>query len=162
MHNGEEGVRRKERVSFNNSTMVQCLLLCLLLLCWLSPLHATNNVKTPYFTLDVLDRNHWLIKGVVENLNSTTQMIPASSKAPSIFVERAATPTPYHPNHTCYDITLRNNRTYFCFPLVTVGGVSKCGTSTVYRMFAASRKMVFGPRGKEKCNNMFFEYLVRT
>lgn len=57
-------------------------------------------------------------------------------------------------NHSCYDVDFKGEHASFCYPLITVGGISKCGTSSIYNILAGHTKF-FGPRSKEECNHLF-------
>ena len=139
--------------------MEKYCLLFLLYCVYLSQAHVSGNGEHP-FPLKVVDNNHWTIRGAV----ASNSQHPSSR----IAVKRTAVPVNFHSNHSCYIITLQKgpqqhqhqdppsqqhkqqNQTLLCYPLVTVGGVSKCGTSALYNILAGHKKIFAAT--KEKCN----------
>ena len=108
---------------------------------------ALTDITQHFMVSDTSTEGVWKINGIVnDGSNEITK---------SLFVTRAAIPRQFHKNHSCYRVNFDNNRTTFCYPLVTIGGVAKCGTSSIYKLFSSNRK-TFVPRRKEECNRLFF------
>ena len=101
-------------------------------------------------------KTSWTIHGTAISTTRDTKTSHSHSlTTPFITVLRVPKPKQFYYNHTCFNVTYLVNETTFCYPLVTVGGFAKCGTTSVYKLFTANRKAFAPPNTKERCNLLY-------
>jgi hypothetical protein len=122
--------------------------LCALTVCLCVSVFASDD----FVSVQVIDDAHWIIKPAVLKTNLLL------SNRHNMSVRRSSVPNGFHSNHSCYDVTFQSMNTQFCFPLISVAGVAKCGTSTLHHMlgFGVGNKFHV-PHSKEQCNYLFVE-----